>query len=146
MPNAPLIHCSKSHYQYASGQAYPLALCVDDNPLVCRQLGKVMEQSGYRYRSFQDSIEALCAVIETKPNLIFVDLVMPHMGGYELCSRIRQISTLQATRIIILTNSERVVDRVRGKMAGADAYLTKPTTARKVLATVKQLEHEQTSL
>lgn len=117
----------------------PLVFCIDDNPLICRQLGRVLTGAGYRYRSFQDSLQALCAVIEERPKLVFLDLVMPDMGGYELCSRIRQISALKDVSIVILSNSDRMVDRVRGKMAGANEHLTKPIRENEVLAVVERV-------
>ncbi len=64
---------------------------------------------------------------------------MPDMGGYELCSRIRQISALKDTSIVILSNSDRMVDRVRGKMAGANEHLTKPVREAEVLAVVERV-------
>ncbi|NJM57480.1 MAG: response regulator [Synechococcales cyanobacterium RU_4_20] len=81
----------------------PLVLCVDDNEKICQQLGEVIESAGYRYLGLQDSVKALQMAIEQKPSLIFVDLVMPVIGGYELCSQLRRISAFKETPLVILT-------------------------------------------
>lgn len=119
--------------------AQPLVLCVDDNEATCQQMGKVIESAGYRYRSIQDSVQALHVAIEEKPDLIFVDLVMPVISGYELCGQIRRVSTFKDTPLVILTGNDSMLDRMRGKMAGANEYLTKPVAADKVLGTLSRL-------
>lgn len=111
----------------------PLVLCVDDNEKICQQLGEVIESAGYRYLGLQDSVKALQMAIEQKPSLIFVDLVMPVIGGYELCSQLRRISAFKETPLVILTANDSMLDRMRGKMAGANAYLAKPATTEQIL-------------
>ena len=130
--------------------AAPKVLCIDDNLQVCQQLGQIIEAAGYRYRSLQDSVQALHVALEERPNLIFVDLVMPVLSGYELCSQFRRISLLKETPIIILTSSDSVIDRLRGKLTGASEYLTKPVTAAQVVATlerwIKPSSHSEANL
>lgn len=116
----------------------PLICCVDDNPLVGRSLGQIVQKQGYRYRYVQDSVKALQEIIEHKPALIFVDLVMPVISGYELCSQIRRIAQFKDIPLIIVTGNDGVVDRVRSKIAGSTEFITKPVDEAKVAATLKR--------
>ena len=72
-------------------------------------------------------------LLEQKPDLIFLDLVMPIANGYEICSQIRRISAFKDTPIIILTSNDGIVDRVRARMVGATDFLAKPIEREKVL-------------
>lgn len=113
-------------------------VCVDDSPLICRHLQSILEEAGYKFIGIQDSIKALPALIETKPDLIFLDLVMPIANGYEICTQIRRVSGLKETPVIILTGKDGMVDRVRAKMVGSSGFMAKPVNAKKVLAAVKK--------
>jgi two-component system, chemotaxis family, response regulator PixG len=112
--------------------------CVDDNRTTCEQLGRVITSAGYDYTSVQDPIHAIPLLIETQPDLIFLDLVMPITSGYELCSQIRRISSFRDTPILILTGNDGILDRVRAKVVGATDYLTKPVTPEKLIATLSR--------
>ena len=120
------------------GMQLPLICCVDDNPLLGHSMGKIVQKQGYRYMYIQNSVEALQQVIEKKPSLIFVDLVMPVISGYELCSQIRRIAQFKNTPLVIVTGSDGVVDRVRSKMAGSTEFITKPINTDKVAAILKR--------
>lgn len=113
-------------------------VCVDDSYQICQQMQKILEEDGYKFIGIQDSIKALPTLIETKPDLIFLDLVMPVANGYEICTQIRRVSGLKETPVIILTGNDGIVDRVRAKMVGSSDFLSKPVNAEKVLATVKK--------
>lgn len=112
--------------------------CVDDSPQVGKELEKIMNKGGYRFVGVQDSVQALPILIEAKPDLIFLDLVMPIANGYEICTQLRRVSLFEETPIIILTGNDGVVDRVRAKMVGATGFMTKPIEPKKVLAVVRK--------
>ena len=116
----------------------PLVFCVDDSPQVGQMLEKILTSSGFKFMSIQDSVQALPALIEHKPNLIFLDLMMPVVNGYELCAQVRRVSMFADTPIIILTGNDGIVDRVRAKVVGASDFMTKPVEAQKVLAVVRK--------
>ncbi|HEY9647350.1 MAG TPA: response regulator, partial [Chroococcidiopsis sp.] len=78
-------------------------VCIDDSLHICNLVGSILTQAGYQYTSVQDSVQALPALLEHRPDLILLDLVMPVANGYEICSQIRRISTFKQTPIVILT-------------------------------------------
>ncbi|MEL6500545.1 MAG: response regulator, partial [Cyanobacteria bacterium J06623_1] len=71
-----------------------------------------------------------------KPDLIFLDLVMPNTNGYEICSQLRKLSYFKQTPIVILTGNDGIVDRVRAKMVGSTDFLGKPAQPEQVLETI----------
>lgn len=116
----------------------PLIVCIDDSPQVGYILEQVLVPLGYQVLTVQDPIQALSTLMRRKPAFIFLDLIMPVINGYELCSQIRRISALKETPIAILTGNDGVVDRVRAKMVGANDFLSKPVVPEKVLVVLQK--------
>ncbi|HEY9628551.1 MAG TPA: response regulator [Coleofasciculaceae cyanobacterium] len=116
----------------------PLVVCIDDSPSVCQWMEQIITAAGYRYVSVQDSVHALPLLLEKKPGLIFLDLVMPIASGYEICSQIRRMSAFKNTPVVILTGNDGIVDRVRARVVGASDFLSKSVNAEKVMAIVHQ--------
>jgi two-component system, chemotaxis family, response regulator PixG len=115
------------------GANVPLIICIDDSPFVCDRLEQIFRAEGYQFICVMDSLKAIPIVIAKKPQLIFLDLVMPNANGYEICSRLRKIASFQNTPIVILTGNDGVIDRVRAKVVGATDFLTKPVESEMVL-------------
>jgi len=122
----------------ASSAAAPLIACVDDSPLVCQSMEKILTSGGYQYLAVQDSLRAIATLLSRKPDLIFLDLIMPNTNGYEICTQLRKVSTFRDTPIIILTGNDGIIDRVRAKIVGASGFLSKPANAETVLESVHQ--------
>ncbi|NJR18353.1 MAG: response regulator [Calothrix sp. CSU_2_0] len=116
----------------------PLIACIDDSSQVCQILEQIIISNGMRFLKIQDAIQALPKIIEHKPDLILLDLIMPVVHGYEICSQIRRISDFTDTPVIILTGSDGLFDRVRAKVVGSTDFLTKPIVADKIIAMVKR--------
>lgn len=115
-----------------------LVACIDDSPNDSQIMNKIITEAGYQCINIQDSVQALPKLIECKPGLIFLDLVMPIANGYEICAQIRRISIFQDTPVIILSSNDGMVDRVRAKMVGSSGFLSKPITPEKILATLQK--------
>ncbi len=111
----------------------PLVACVDDSPTICRSLEEILSQQGYRFVGIQDSLTAVLKLIKTKPDFIFLDLLMPKVNGYEICSQIRKTPSLKDVPVVILTGKDGIVDRMRTKLVGATDFLGKPVESEKVL-------------
>ena len=116
----------------------PLVACVDDSPQVCKMLEDIVTSNGLRFVKIQDAVQALPTLIQDKPDLIFLDLIMPVASGYEICTQLRRISTFSNTPIIILTGSDGLLDRVRAKVVGSTDFLTKPVVADKVMSIIRK--------
>ncbi|NEP00619.1 MAG: response regulator [Symploca sp. SIO2E9] len=114
-----------------------LVAYIDDSSIDNQRMNLILTQAGYRYLSIQDSVLALPTLLEQKPELIFLDLVMPIANGYEICAQIRRVSMFRDTPVIILTGNDGIVDRVRAKIVGSTGFLAKPITPEKVLKTLR---------
>jgi chemotaxis family two-component system response regulator PixG len=115
-----------------------LIACVDDSVQVCQAMAQILTTAGYGFISIQDSLQALPTLLEQKPDLIFLDLVMPIANGYEICAQIRRVSALKNTPVVILTGNDGIIDRVRAKVVGASDFLAKPIEPNKVLHIVQR--------
>ena len=115
-----------------------LVVCIDDNPRICQQMAQVLNPAGYRLISVNESVKALGVLLENKPDLIFLDLIMPVANGYEICGQIRRISAFKTTPIVILTGNDGIIDRVRAKMVGATDFICKPIVKEEILAVTQK--------
>lgn len=120
-------------YRQAPGIAY-----IDDSLTDSRAMAEIVKDLGYRYTNIPNPIQALPALIESKPKLIFLDLVMPTANGYEVCAQIRRVSALKNTPVVIVTSNDGIADRVRAKIAGASGFIGKPIRSEKVKKVVKK--------
>ncbi|MBN4002799.1 response regulator [Nostoc sp. LPT] len=111
----------------------PLVACVDDSPTICRSLEEILTHQGYRFVGIQESLTAVLKLIKSKPDFIFLDLLMPKVNGYEICSQIRKTPSLKDVPVVILTGKDGIVDRMRAKLVGATDFLGKPVEQDKVL-------------
>lgn len=124
----------------------PLVAYVEDSEIDCQIMQGLVSKGGYGFVSIKDSIQALPILLEHKPDLIFLDLVMPVANGYEICAQIRRISSFKNTPVIIVTGNDGIVDRVRAKLVGASDFLSKPVGEQKVLAVLQKNLNSASSL
>ncbi len=116
----------------------PLVAYIEDSRFDSAAMNHILTQAGYRFINIQDARQALPILLEQKPALIFLDLLMPVANGYEVCAQIRRVSAFQNTPIIILTSSDGIVDRMRAKLVGSSGFLAKPINQEKVLSVLRQ--------
>ncbi|MBD2387306.1 response regulator [Cylindrospermum sp. FACHB-282] len=139
VPDLPLPRTKVKHnYNFTQPRTKnaPLIACVDDSPQVCKMLEMIIGSNGLRFINIQDPVQALPILIQSQPDLIFLDLMMPVVNGYELCAQLRRSSVFANTPLVILTGSDGLFDRVRSKVYGATDFITKPVETDKVMGIV----------
>ena len=114
-------------------------LLVDDEPYILRSLGYLLTREGYTVETASNGEEALARVGQLRPPLVFLDIMMPRMNGYEVCAQIKQDPALADTYVIMLSAKGQQVDRERGLLGGADEYMTKPFSPREIAQRVRSL-------
>jgi chemotaxis family two-component system response regulator PixG len=116
----------------------PIIACIDDSPLICQTLERVVQTAGYRFIGITEASRAIAILLAKKPNLIFLDLVMPETNGYEICSQLRKVTLFKETPIIILTGNDGIVDQVRARLLGASDFLSKPMEPAVILNAIQK--------
>jgi DNA-binding response OmpR family regulator len=114
-------------------------LIVDDEPSIIVPLQFLMEQNGYETSVAFSGEEAMETVVESHPNLILLDIMLPIIDGFEVCQRVRENPEWNDIRIILLTAMGSEANIAKGLALGADAYITKPFSNSEVIAKVKEL-------
>ncbi len=116
----------------------PLIACIDDSILIYQSLERILTEHGYRSYGVQDPLRIMPSLIRTKPDFIFLDLLMPITNGYEVCEQIRKTPSLKHIPVIILTGKDGLIDRMRSKMIGATGFLGKPVESEPVLKMIEK--------
>ncbi len=119
-------------------QAGPEILVIDDSSTIRRSAEIFLSQAGYSVLLAEDGFEALGKILEYRPSLIFCDILMPRLDGFQTCSLIRRSPDCGHTPVILLSSRDGLFDRARGMLAGATAYLTKPFTKDSLLQAVRE--------
>ncbi len=117
-------------------------LVVDDSKTIRRTAESLLERAGCEVRTAQDGFDALGELVEFRPDLVLVDIVMPRLDGYHTCALIKANPSLRHTPVIMLSSKDGLFDRAKGRLVGAELYLTKPFTADELLGAVRnQIRH-----
>jgi two-component system, chemotaxis family, response regulator PixG len=116
-----------------------LIACIDDSPLICQAMEKIIMAEGYKFIGESNDLRALPLMLERKPDLIFLDLLMPNTNGYELCAQLRRLVFFKTTPIVIFTSNANLMDKVKAKMVGCTILLNKPVDGKTILRTISQL-------
>lgn len=113
-------------------------LIIDDSSTIRRSAELFLSQAGYQVVLAEDGFEALAKIVDHLPSLIFCDILMPRLDGYQTCSLIRHSRQFHLTPVVMLSSRDGLFDRARGVLAGANAYLTKPFTKDSLLNAVRE--------
>jgi len=119
--------------------ASPMVACIDDSLMVCQSMEQVIRAAGYRFVAITEPARAIATLLSKKPDIIFLDLIMPDTNGYEICSQLRKVSRFKETPIIILTGNDGIVDQVRARLLGATDFLSKPMEPVVILSVIQRL-------
>jgi twitching motility two-component system response regulator PilG len=113
-------------------------LVIDDSNTIRRSAEMFLRQAGFEVILAEDGFDALAKISDHQPRVIFVDIMMPRLDGYQTCALIKQNPQLKATPVIMLSSKDGVFDRARGRLAGSDRYLTKPFTKEGLVQAVQE--------
>ena len=116
-------------------------MVIDDSNTIRRSAEIFLAQAGCQVVLAEDGFDALAKIADHAPDLIFVDIMMPRLDGYQTCALIKKNPRLKATPVIMLSSKDGLFDRARGRLAGSDEYLTKPFTKESLLRSVANYTH-----
>ena len=111
-------------------------MVIDDSNTIRRSAEIFLTQAGCQVLLAEDGFDALAKITDHLPDVIFVDIMMPRLDGYQTCALIKKNPRLSSTPVIMLSSRDGLFDRARGRMVGSDEYLTKPFTKDSLLSTV----------
>lgn len=113
-------------------------MVIDDSNTIRRSAEIFLNQAGCEVILAQDGFDALAKITDHQPDLVFVDIMMPRLDGYQTCSLIKRNNRYRGTPVIMLSSKDGLFDRARGRMVGSDEYLTKPFTKDTLLKAVRE--------
>ena len=113
-------------------------LVIDDSATIRRSAETMLANEGCEVVTAENGFEALSKITRHHPDLIFVDIMMPRLDGYQTCAIIKNNAEFRDTPVVMLTSKDGLFDMARGRVVGSDQYLTKPFTREELLGAVKQ--------
>ena len=114
---------------------------IDDSNTIRRSGEIFLSQAGCLVVLAEDGFDGLSKVVDSKPDIIFVDVMMPRLDGYQTCALVKNNPLFKDTPVVMLTSKDSLFDRARGKLVGADQYLTKPFSKKSLTDAV--IQHTQ---
>jgi twitching motility two-component system response regulator PilG len=111
---------------------------IDDSNTIRRSAEIFLKQGGHEVMLAEDGFDALAKVNDYPPDLIFCDILMPRLDGYQTCAIIKRNAKFASVPVVMLSSKDGVFDKARGRMVGSQDYLTKPFTKDQLLQTVQQ--------
>lgn len=124
-------------------------MVIDDSPLIQRIIEGILRREGYAVSSFNHGPEAMDALAKHRvdvPDLVFMDIQLPLMDGYTAARLFRQKTEFDQTVIVMISGNDGMFDKIRGRLAGAKAYITKPFKPGEILNVVQQYLHDTPAL
>ena len=111
-------------------------MVIDDSKTIRRTAETLLSKAGCDVTTAEDGFDALSKIADTQPSIIFVDIMMPRLDGYQTCALIKNNSAFQSTPVIMLSSKDGLFDRARGRLVGSEQYLTKPFTKDELLGAI----------
>lgn len=116
-------------------------MVIDDSKTIRRTAETLLKKEGCDVVTATDGFEALAKIADEKPRIIFVDIMMPRLDGYQTCALIKNNQTFKKTPVVMLSSKDGLFDRARGRIVGSDQYLTKPFTKEELLSAIREHVH-----
>ena len=113
-------------------------MVIDDSKTIRRTAETLLKNMGCEVITAIDGFDALARIVDHHPHIIFVDIMMPRLDGYQTCALIKKSARFHVTPVVMLSSKDGLFDRARGAMAGASACLAKPLAPEALLAAVRQ--------
>jgi len=132
------LNTTTDHTESTAGSKKLRVLVVDDSATIRRSAETMLANQGYEVITAENGFEALSKITRHRPDLIFVDIMMPRLDGYQTCAIIKNNAEFRTTPVVMLTSKDGLFDMARGRVVGSDQYLTKPFTREELLGAVKQ--------
>ena len=114
-------------------------LIIDDSKTIRRTAENLLQKEGFIVESANDGFEALPKIVQFRPDLILVDIMMPRLDGYQTCALIKNNPQYKQIPVLMLSSKDGLFDKARGRIVGADRYVTKPFTRAEIVQTIKEL-------
>ncbi|GAB4117446.1 MAG: twitching motility response regulator PilG [Sideroxydans sp.] len=111
-------------------------LLIDDSNTIRRSGEIFLSQAGAKVMLAEDGFDGLSKMVDHKPDIIFVDVMMPRLDGYQTCALIKNHRDFKSVPVVMLTSKDTLFDRARGKLVGSDQYLTKPFNKKSLIEAV----------
>lgn len=113
-------------------------MVVDDSNTILRTVETILSKIGCSVITAIDGYDALAKIAETKPDLIFIDIMMPRLDGYQTCALVKNNPAYKTTPIVMLSSKDGLFDKAKGRIVGSDQYLTKPFSKDELLEVYEQ--------
>jgi len=114
------------------------AMVIDDSKTIRRTAETLLKKVGCEVVTATDGFDALAKIADNKPDIIFVDIMMPRLDGYQTCALIKNNREFKSTPVIMLSSKDGLFDRAKGRIVGSDQYLTKPFSRDELLGAISQ--------
>ncbi len=113
-------------------------MVIDDSKTIRRTAETLLQKAGCTVYSAVDGFDALAKIADSRPDIIFVDIMMPRLDGYQACALIKNNPVYQKTPVIMLSSKDGLFDKAKGRIVGADDYLTKPFSKEELFSAIRQ--------
>jgi len=113
-------------------------MVIDDSKTIRRTAETLLKKEGCIVVTATDGFEALSKITDQEPDIIFVDIMMPRLDGYQTCALIKHNQVFRNTPVVMLSSKDGLFDKARGRIVGSDQYLTKPFTKEELLGAIKR--------
>jgi twitching motility two-component system response regulator PilG len=112
-------------------------MVIDDSKTIRRTAETLLAKAGCEVITATDGFDALAKIADTRPDIIFVDIMMPRLDGYQTCALIKNNSEFKSTPVIMLSSKDGLFDKAKGRIVGSDQYLTKPFSKTELLGAIE---------